>query len=487
MVQVSRFLKKNSSGEGGLPLLNSLFVEQFSVFGSFSSDNSFKQYMKWARKSPQFMGFLNIIATDILSDHIDFIPLEKGSSGRNKKLKARVFWEANDGIDLAEETIYDMLTLGIGFNWMGVINDVQLKEMCELVTRELYEGKETREYEMKAADMFRLIKKNKKEDLAKNLRHMAASTVTKHTDAHTTLNYIQRVGTNTRIFEPEEVIEFRLMPFDGKVNPYPPMEGLLAEIYLLWLITQNYVSFFENGGKPDNVFILPNEIANSKNHDYLINTLKKYKKIQNKHGNLVFTGDLKIEKLMEIEHQMENKDLGLYLVSVLAMFFGIPIGRIPFLVGKAAAAGDAGGLADSGYWRKISVWQSKIEAGYNKKLFHPFFGVSMKFGRGYLQDEVRETQTEMQKTSVAEQRLRLGVWTVEAAGDYLGIDEEEIKEAQEQKKKRDEEEMKSQMDQQNFEKKNDVINNPDKQKKDKKKKDTQKRNQKDAGGKKLNP
>jgi hypothetical protein len=308
-----------------------------------------------------------------------------------------------------------------------------------------------------------------------------------HTNEYEVLQYIQRVGVNTKFFYPDEILVFKLMPFDGKVFPFPPMEAILSEIYLLWLITQNYVSFFENGGKPDNVFILPKELAGSKNHKYLIDTLTKYKKIQNKHGNLVFTGDLTIQELMKVENQMENKDLGLYLTSVLAMMYGVPVNRIPFLVGKAAAGGDSGGLADTGYWRKISVWQSKLENTYNSELWVPFFGVEMKFRRGYLQDEVRETQNEMQKTSVAEQRLNLGLWTIEAAGEYLKIDEEIIRDAQTQKKERTDEEMKSGLLRQKLETDNNVMKNQDAKMKDKKKQETQIDNQTKAGGKKINP
>jgi hypothetical protein len=111
----------------------------------------------------------------------------------------------------------------------------------------------------------------------------------------------------------------------------------------------------------------------------------------------------------------------------------------------------------------------------------------MKFRRGYLQDEVRETQNEMQRTSVAEQRLRLGLWTIEAAGDYLKIDEEIIKDAQVQKKERDEEEMKSSMLRQNLETDNNVLKNQDAKNKAKQKQDTQNKNQQNAGGKKINP
>jgi len=488
MVKIQQYLQRTNDFQNSrhLPLLNSLFIERFSQFNPYAQENNFKTFMKWARRSPQLMGFLGIIATDMLSDEIEFRPVDK-SSGRNKVLKAKAFWEMNDGMEVAEEAIYDLLITGIGYNWKGVIDDIQLKEFCQLAVRETMPELKAEQLEFKADHMVRMIKQDSAEKMVKKLRHIASTTVSIHTGEYQVLKYIQRVGVNTKEFSPDEVIVFKLMPFDGKVFPFPPMEAIMAEIYLLWLITQNYVSFFENGGKPDNVFILPKELAGSKNHQYLIDTLTKYKKIQNKHGNLVFTGDLTIEKLMEIEHQMENKDLGLYLTSVLAMMYGVPVNRIPFLVGKAAAGGDSGGLADTGYWRKISVWQSKLEGPYNRDLWKPYFGVEMKFRRGYLQDEVRETQNEMQMTSVAEQRLGLGLWTIEEAGNYLNIDEEIINEAQEQKKKREAEEMKTGLLRQKLENDDNVIKNPDAKLKAKKKQDTQKKNQQNAGGKKINP
>ena len=128
-----------------------------------------------------------------------------------------------------------------------------------------------------------------------------------------------------------------------------------------------------------------------------------------------------------------------------------------------------------------------MEAAYNNKLWNPYFGVNMKFRRGYLQDEVRETQNEVQKTSVAEQRINLGLWTVETAGKYLGIDPEEVKKAQEEKKTRADEEMKSGMLLQNARSNKDVMPEPDHQAKAAQKSATQKDNQIKAGGKKVNP
>ena len=111
MVQLQQYLRRTTDIQNTkhFPLLNSLFVKGFSLFDPYAKDNDFKTYMKWARRSPQLMGFLNIIATDILSDNIDFFPIKPSSSGRNKVLKAKAFWKANKGLLVCEETIYDRL------------------------------------------------------------------------------------------------------------------------------------------------------------------------------------------------------------------------------------------------------------------------------------------------------------------------------------------------------------------------------------------
>jgi len=485
MVQLNTLLRKTNSFQQNnkLPLLNSLFVDRFSELNPSSPDNSYKTFMKWIKRSPAMIGFLNLIATDMISDEVEFISIDK-RNGRNRIMRAETFWYDNEGNAVAEESIYDFLGLGIGYNWIGKFSDKQLKELCVSSLKNSKSPLESKELEFKADDLVASIKKNSPEKVVKRLRHMAASSISINSNENETTGYVQRVGTNIRRYKTDEVLVFKYMPFDGKVYPLAPMESILSEVYLLWLITQNNVSFFENGGKPDNVFILPKEIAGSKNHEYLIETLKKYKKIQNKHGNMVFTGDLEIEKLMEVEHQMENKDLSLYLISVLAMFYGIPSSRIPLLIGQSSSSGDASGLADSGYWRKISVWQSKFEETYNRDLFIPYFGVKMKFRRGYLQDEVRETATEMQKTQIAEQKMNLGLWTAKTAGNYLKIDEEDIIEAQAEKKKRDEE-IASGMLNQNLDNKGNVMREPDAKLKAKKKQTTQNNNQINNGGKNI--
>ena len=450
MVQISNFLHQPTKG-GKLPLLNSLFSETFSIFGSLQEQIDYKKYMRHVKRSPYLLGFLQVLISDVISDDIHFESLS-GSSGKQGINKTAKFWRYNKGIDVLEATLYDFFTMGNGYNWLGALNKNKVKEIIQKM-----------EMEYKVAHIYEHIENESDFNLVRKFKHIPATTMSIINDEYEVTNYIQRVGVNSKLFSPEEIIHLKMIPLDGTVYGFAPMEALLAEIYLLWLITQNNVSFFENGGNPDKVFVLPKEIAGSKNHSYLIETLKKYKKIQNRHGNLVFTGEIQIEDLMKAETQMQHKELGLYVVGVLAMFYGIPSARIPFLVGKAANMGDAGGLADSGYWRRISTWQSKIEECYNTALFEPYFNTRIKFARGYKQDEVRETQNEMQKTTVAQQRIEMGLWTVYDAGKYMGIDEEVIDKAQkemEKRKKEEEQKAKDMMNEQQMDK-DKVINNDD--------------------------
>jgi hypothetical protein len=152
------------------------------------------------------------------------------------------------------------------------------------------------------------------------------------------------------------------------------------------------ISYLENGGSPEKMFILPDEIANSTNHQFLVQTLQKYKMIENRHGNLVFTGNVNVEDLSGNPKDLEFKDLALYVMSKIAWAFNIPVTRMPFLIGSSSTRGDSGGMAESGYWNMISEKQDLVEDLLNLQLFESF-GIQIKLNRKYKQDEVREAQT----------------------------------------------------------------------------------------------
>lgn len=468
MIRAQQYLTPTAS-VGGLPFLNSLFTNTSGLFAELGEKPSYLGFVKFIKRCPQLIAFTDIIVSDIISDELKFIPPDHRSSGRNNILRAKQFWRSNDGNTLLKETIRDYLLFGIGYNYVAALDKNFQKEVRNKI--KVFESKELG---FKADQIYEDIAP----EFVKKLRHVAASTMNiSHSETEIT-GYIQRVGINTKYYSPDEIITMKFMPFNGEVYPYCPLECLLAEIYLLWLISQNYVSFFENGGHPDKVFILPKEQFNSPNYKQLVDTLQKYKKIQNKHGNLVFTGDITIEDMMKVEKDMAHQDLALYVTGVLALFYKVPAGRIPFLIGKASSMGDAGGLADAGYWRQISVMQSDIENAYNVALFEPYFNVCLTFGRGYKQDEVRETATEMQRVQIAEQMMNLGLWSSEYAAFKLDVPDDVLEEAKVQKEERDaaQAQLDSGMLNQNLTNKKDSMPNPDKQKKNAKKGNTQNRN-----------
>lgn len=410
-------------------MLNSLFMEHVSLFGDSTDQADFKNFMKWSKRSPALLGMLSGMVSDIVGDNIHFEPRDKRKDSRNKLLAAKKFWNENKGMEQLEQGLYDAFITGQMYHWVEQLSEERVKRIADNTAQAMNEVKG---FNLDSNKIVELLQEQQKYVLLKQFTYLPATTVKVTNNKYQVTGYVQTVGTTIKFFPAKEIMHLKLMPMDGKPVGFAPVEAILAEIYLTWLITQNYVSFFENGGKPDAAFILPKELAGSKNHRYLVEVLKKYKKIQNKHGNLVITGEIEIQNLMDKMEEMEHKDLGLYLVGMVALMYGIPSGRIPFLVGKSSNNGDSGGLADASYWRKIAFLQTKIEDLWNTTLWEPYFDVCIRFGRGYKQDEVREAEIDSMRTSVAEQRMRLGLWSRRSAGMYLGIDEDELEEAEEE-------------------------------------------------------
>jgi len=83
--------------------------------------------------------------------------------------------------------------------------------------------------------------------------------------------------------------------------------------------------------------------------------------------------------------------LALWTLSGMLFTYGIPISRVPFLIGKAATGGDSGGMAESGYQSMISERQDMIEDIMNYQFFDKY-GFHIKLPRHYKQDKIREAQ-----------------------------------------------------------------------------------------------
>jgi len=383
---------KSNNQTSNRPLFTSIPTSTFggSSRARIGSNTNFDAKYFWQKfeDSPELVGTLSIPITDIIGDRPEWTKPDGKPLGRNKRLEAERFWRNNRGKETVKAWLFDAFMTGDGYLWKGQPTNEQIMA----AVKEVMAGKELNMSPFQMKEL--LTKTTQDEDLkkVKKFDYVAADTMRIINDEFEIFGYEQEANGLTSQFSPEEIIHYRYLTLRGRVNGFSPIKSLYAEIMLLKLVKDNMTSFLENGGAPDKVFILPKEIANSKNHKFLIQQLMKYKKIQNRHGNLVFTGEIDIQDLQGNPKDLEYKDLALYITSNIAFAFGIPVTRIPYLIGSSASGGDGGsGLAESGYWNKISDFQDSIEDLLNSQLFNDL-GWAIKFPRRYKQDEVRESQ-----------------------------------------------------------------------------------------------
>lgn len=349
---------------------------------------SYRKLWQQLKQTPELVATLSVPITDIIGDRPHWTDPEGNELSKEELKRARRFWMENRGKDTLKAMLFDAFLTGDGFIWKGSPSDSEIKEAAEKVVNALGKNLDI----LQSKELITKVAKDEVLKLPKVFDYVASSSVEILHDEFEISGYKQTAFDKTALFSPEEIIHHRYMNLDGKVQGFSPAEALVAEITLLWLVKGNMLSFMRNGGSPDKVFILPKELANSKNHQYLINTLQKYKRVENMHGNLVFTGELEIKDLQGNPKDLEYKDLALYITSNLAYAYRIPVTRIPYLIGTASSKGDSGGLSESGYWNSIGEMQDTIEDLLNLQLFE-MFGWHIQLPRKYKQDEVREAQT----------------------------------------------------------------------------------------------
>lgn len=350
--------------------------------------------LMWHRikRTPEMISVIHILITDILGERVQWLDTDGLPLSLSKERKAKRWWRDNMGKDVLSSMLFDAFLTGDGYLWKGNPDDKEVKEAIQKTIKSLnipISALQVKELYSKAIQD-EAVKKTKKFD------YVASSTMHIVHDSLEIYGYEQVVNTMIAKFKPEDIIHYRYLSINGEVNGFSPAKALLLEILLLMAIKENMMAWMNNGGAPDKVFTLPKEFANSPNHQYLIETLKKYKRVQNRHGNLVFTGEIDIKDLQGSPKDMEFKELALYITSNLAFSWQIPVSRIPYLIGSAAAGGDSGGLGEAGYWNKISSVQDTLEDLLNSQLFEPM-GYNIKFNRKYKQDEIRDAQRDMMK------------------------------------------------------------------------------------------
>jgi len=388
------------------PMLNEIPMSSTTNASSMISTNLTRkqQFFDWFYTRPELNSPVQIRVDDTITEVDYFKPDGQSPLGRNKRLEALRFWDRNQLNERLKSIQFDRLTTGSGFVWKGTLTNgknkdknvtqkessiQRLKEICERQA-----NKQTK-FPIKIREnlALRLFIRSIDEDLRlpRIIDYVPSSTVVIEHGKYEVKKYIQFYGGQTEEFTPKEIVHIPLYRINGKVDGWTPISSLAYEMLLIWAIKENMLGFFRNGGVPSKMFILPEEIANSENHQWLVQELMDKGQLQNRHGNLVLTGSVEVKELEMNPKDMEYKDLALYVTSNVAYALRVPVSRIPYMIGSSQSKGDAGGLGESGYWSMIESDQRTIEMHLNSQIFNQL-GFCIRFKKRYKIDDLREAQ-----------------------------------------------------------------------------------------------
>lgn len=411
------------------PLLNAPFYGAQNNRRQATMSSSRKQlFWQWFKSRPELNSPVFIRVNDTITE-VEFVKPDGTPLGRNKLLEAERWYEDNM-IDERLKSIWaDAIMTGSGFGYKGRLSQSQLKEHLSSFFGGLnIDVKELEDYALKALD----------EDLRKPriFDYVASSTMEIEHDQTEVLGYVQTVNTNKVNYTTDEIVHFTFSRINGEVDGYTPIASLGPEMDLLWFIKENMRAYMRNQGLPRKVFSFPDEQAASRNHQYLIEQLETYGAVENRHGNLVLTGKVDVLDLEEKLRDMEYETLALLITSNIAYALHMPVSRIPYLIGKAQSAGDAGGLADSGYWSLIESDRRKIESLMYSQVTAPM-GFRMRFKRKTTVENLREVQSWSMKadavTKIDAVLAKFGKrLSDERLFDILGLQTDDVEDAPEQ-------------------------------------------------------
>lgn len=390
--------------------------------------------------TPELIAIVRAIVEDIMSDgwFLD--------GGRNNRLKVEEFLMENNAKEQISSLLFDVMVTGDGYLYVQKISKNEVKSVLDKILnrneiKSMIKKTDETKHEL-GTTIFTEIEKDEQIFQPKSFVNLPSSTLKAQFDKNGEVyQWIQKVGIRIQAWKDgklvesmnereqnynlEEIIHFRLLRLDGKFYGFSPMASILKEMDILANVKDYARYFFEKGGVPNYMFILANETPQSENYKAFKKTLQLFASLANKYKSMVVTGEVKAEALNKLSRDMEFRDLAKYLTQILIMAWGVPTSRLSDIGLGDRIQSRGSTISTEGYYRKISHIQDLLEDMINTKLLAPF-NVKMHFKKTYLQDEIREVQVDKIKTDTAEQRMMLGMWSREQAGEYLGLHLDEI-------------------------------------------------------------
>jgi len=370
--------------------------------------------------SPESIAACSTIVTDVLSDGYTIKPIKAGD--KTAVTRATEFLEANQfKTRVLPSMLYDQLVTGDAYIYKPKLTEPQVRDAVKAIARRLplksnkAKMQEYIYYAIRDEDIYR----------TKDLINIASSTVTiKHDIYGSVGEYVQKVGQNTSVFSPAELIHFKYMHLNGKVYSFCPLKAILSELEIIANIKDNAGMMFDNGGQPSYVFNLPKETPKSDNTISLGEQLKAFKENINAHRNLIATGELNIERLESQSAAMQYRELLEQVTNIVYMIWGVP----PSKLGRTTESSGAydSGLATEGYYRRIAQLQDMNYSQFNAQLMIPEFKVQLIPNKTYLQDELKETQMVKQKFDIAQQAWNNNWVNDSWVREYLMIEDDYV-------------------------------------------------------------
>jgi len=414
-IETKQFFNYSVPAHSGRPYLN---VPQlgFTTFANQSLIANKKVVMDFVKRSPEALGIVRAIAMDIVT-RIDFKSIKKQGKGRpvqdiHKRAedKAREFSRDHQVKQTLLAAIMDMLITGEFFLWIGDNFDEKIKEITKETLKELL-GKEVKDEEIK--EVMRYLEENESvletkhvdedPDGMRQLVYVPSTTMSIKINKEGTGVDLFRQDTHLRVREwkPNQIIHGKLMDLDGKINGYSPMESCIPLIKTLGLITDYHGKFFDSGGVPDLIFVFKQMGANDAGLAKWQQVIDEWA-LTKRRGHLVIGGeDFSLERVNEMNKDMEFRKLAIYYTGRLAFTFGMPLEKFQAILGsEVKSSSGSSELGNADYMRNTSYVQDYIENLLSMQFWNDSFSVDMLLERGFLQDQVRKLQVDTQRIPV---------------------------------------------------------------------------------------
>jgi len=393
-------------------------LETMTFYGSSSLINQpvgYRSLSNYIKVTPELLSIITAYVTDILSDGYTFV-----SKNEFKCKRAQEFSDAQNLQLILNKWLVDCYTYGNGFL---VTNFVPEEMVKQVIDASMYEIKELGyEYKQVKEIVDEVAYKNM---LIQNLPAVTVSIFAKDKYGDE-VKYKQTVGTNVEFFDQTEVIHIKDIDLDGKLWGHSRLFNIISEIQTLANAKDYIGNFFNNNGTPNMIFTFPNVDEGSPQYNDIVRQLKDLKRMENKQSNVVFTSDVKVDRLNDFKKDLEFEKLIKIYTEILAMTFQMPSTRYGM---PSGGNGEGATLTNQGYYRNISATQDKIERILNNQLFKPIFDCEFKFNRSYKEDELREVQIMKTNADIAVELINAGLMTKRAAAkEIMHIEDENLPE-----------------------------------------------------------